>query len=68
MRHILLAALLTATVVAQIFRYGVHEPEGTASVGYLYSESGTWKQLAKIEYIWNYYNWTDNPKNHPYDK
>lgn len=23
--------------------------------------------MGNIEYIWNYYNWSDNPKNHPYD-
>ena len=36
-------------------------------MNYLYSESGTWKKLDKIEYLWNYYNYTDNPKSHPYD-
>lgn len=68
MRVGLLLAAIVALAAAQAFRYGNHYPEGAASVEYAYGPSGTWKHLAKIEYLWNYYNWSDNPKNHPYDK
>lgn len=60
--------LLSICISCQLFNYGLHWPQGIASVDYLYSESGTWKNLTHIEYIWNYYNWSDNPPSHPYDK
>lgn len=24
--------------------------------------------MSNIEYVWNYYNYSDNPKTHPYDR
>jgi hypothetical protein len=52
-----------------MFSYGKHFPSGFGGVQWIISsEYGTRNSIQKIDYIWNYYNYSDLPRNHPYDK
>jgi hypothetical protein len=34
----------------------------------MYSSEGTWKLANPLQYIWNYYDYSDNPSNHPFSR
>jgi hypothetical protein len=52
------------------FSYGQHFPNAYQAVEWVTSpDSGTFRELSKIEYIWNYYDFpAPLPDNHPYDR
>lgn len=66
---VIVYCLLTETHgETMLFSYGKHYPNGKQAVDYVTGPDGTWKNLNPAEYIWNYYNYSTNPPNHPYDK
>jgi len=60
--------LFTEINANSLFKYGQHYPNGKSAVDYIYSPDGMWKNMNFIEYRWNYYDFEDNPINHPYDR
>ncbi len=55
-------------MASRLFTYGTQSPSGEGGVRYIYSEDGTWKSMAPLEYLWNYYDYANLPPEHPYDK
>lgn len=54
----------------ELFFYGQHFPNALQAISWVTSSNfGTFRQINKIEYLWNYYDYpTPLPANHPYDK
>jgi len=49
------------------FSYGKHFPDGEKVLDYMIGPDGPWKQIDKLEYIWNYYAQYATA-NHPFNK
>ena len=51
-----------------LFNYGRHYPYASRAVTYINGTNGTWKEMNPAEYQWNYYDYPDNPPNHPFNR